>query len=163
MSPRVVALAVLMSGAFLSLASSHEITFGSITVTHPFVRATPPGAKTGGGYMAISNSAAEADRLIAVVPAADVAKRGTLHETKIDGGVTKMLPLDGLDIPAGGQVIIGEGGTHLMFEELTAPFGEGELLGATLVFEHTGNVEITFEVEPFAADPLEVIHSHTSP
>ena len=97
------------------------------------------------------------------MPAPDVAKRVTLHQTTLDGGVSKMLPLDGLDIPAGTQVIIGEGGTHLMFEELTAPFGEGELLGATLVFEHARNVEVTLEVEPFAADPLEVIHSHTSP
>jgi copper(I)-binding protein len=152
-----------MLGTFLSPTISHEIASGSITVTHPFVRATPPGAKTAGGYMAILNSADAADRLVAILPAQDVAKRVTLHQTTLEGGVSKMLPLDGLDIPVGEQVIIGELGTHLMFEELTAPFGEGELASATLVFEHAGEVEVTFEVEPFSADPLEVIHSHASP
>lgn len=162
MSLRTLTIAVLMLGALPSPATSHEIASGGITVTHPFVRATPPGATTGSGYMAILNTAAETDRLIAVLPAADVAKRVTLHRTTLDDGVSKMLPLDGIDIPASTQIVIGEEGTHLMFEELAAPFGEGELLGATLVFEHAGNVAVTFEVEPFAADPIDVIHAHTS-
>jgi periplasmic copper chaperone A len=161
MFPRA-AIGLILLGLTLSPPSAHEITTGSITVIHPFARATPPGATSGGGYMAIQNSAAEDDRLIAVEPAADVAKRVTLHQTMLDGGVSKMLPLDGIDLPAGQQIVIGEGGTHLMFEDLTAPFGEGELLGATLIFEHAGEIEITFEVEPFSADPVEVIHSHTS-
>ena len=159
---RLAAIVVLVVGTFVSSAMAHEIASGSITVIHPFVRATPPGATTGGGYMAIKNSGSEDDRLIAVEPASDVAKRVTLHQTVLEGGVSKMLPLEGIDLPAGQEVIIGEGGTHVMFEDLTAPFGEGELLGATLVFEHAGKVEITFEVEPFSADPVEVIHDHTS-
>jgi periplasmic copper chaperone A len=113
--------------------------------------------------MAFTNSAGEDDRLIAIEPAPDVAKRVTLHQTTLEGGVSKMLRVDGVDIPSGKRVVIGEDGTHLMFEELSAPFREGELLGATLVFEHAGKVEITFEVEPFLADPLEVIHSHAAP
>jgi copper(I)-binding protein len=48
MSRLAAFIAVLLLGASLSQTIAHEIASGNITVTHPFVRATPPGATTGG-------------------------------------------------------------------------------------------------------------------
>jgi copper(I)-binding protein len=149
-------------GLAAGIASAHEITSGTITVIHPFVRATPPGATTGGGYMTLRNEGDEPDTLLAI-EAPDIAAHVSIHRTAIAAdGTSQMLPLEGIVIPAHADVTIGAEGTHLMFEGITAPFELGEIMGATLVFEHAGRVEITLEVEPFSADPLEVIHAHAS-
>jgi len=58
-----------------------------------------------------------------------------------------MVHLDGLDIPAGETVTLEPGGLHVMFMGLSEPFIEGEKIEATLVFEQSGELEITFNVE----------------
>ena len=55
----VVAL-LLAAGA----AAGHDFTIGPLTIGHPFARATPPGARTGGAYFTVDNAGKDADRLI---------------------------------------------------------------------------------------------------
>ena len=127
-------------------APAHEFTIGDITVTHPFSRATPPTARTGAGYLVLTNNGSEPDRLVAVETA--VAESVEFHQTVVKDGMATMTPVsNGFEIPPGGKVVIGDDGLHIMLVGLKQPLREGETIDATLIFEKAGRSDVYFEVE----------------
>ena len=144
---RVTFAAAVFSLIATTPAFGEDLRHGDLTLKDAYSRATPPGARTGAGYMTIENTGSEADRLLAVECAcADVSE---IHEVVMDDNVMHMRVLpDGLAIPAGGSVELASGGYHLMFIRLTQPFVEGESIAATLTFEKAGAVEAEFKIAP---------------
>ncbi len=135
--------------ATLSLASAavaHDYTVGSLSVDHPWARATPHGAKVAGGFLTVVNNGTVDDRLVSVV--ADVAEHAEIHEMSMKDNVMTMRPLaGGLAVPAGGEVALKPGGYHLMLVGLKRMLRQGESFAATLTFEKAGAVEVSFQVE----------------
>lgn len=126
---------------------AHEVTVGDLTILHPHIPQPAKSAKAAGGFMAIVNNGAEADRLIAIE--STLAVRISLHESRVDAnGVGSMDHVEGIDIPAGATVSLEHGGHHVMFMGLAAPLAEGEMHKATLVFVKAGRVEIEFQIDP---------------
>jgi periplasmic copper chaperone A len=142
--------AVAASLLFVPPASAHEIKAGTLVLTDLWARATPPGAKAGGGFLTITNTGDEPDRLVsASTPEAAI---GEVHEMKVEDGVMTMRPLaDGLAIPAHDSVTLAPGGFHLMFINLKAPLAEGGKMPVTLTFEKAGTVETFLHIEPIGA------------
>lgn len=129
---------------------AHEFKIGAIEIEHPWSRATPPGAKVGGGYLTITNDGATADRLIAAT--AEVAERAEIHEMAVKDGIMTMRPVSGgVEIPAGGSVQLSPGGFHLMLIGLKSPLKKGESFKGTLTFASAGTVPVTFAVDSIAA------------
>lgn len=127
-------------------AFAHEYKLGPLVIDHPHARATMPGAPVSGGYMVIRNTGSEADRLIA--GAADFAGKVEIHEMKMENDVMKMREIEGgLEIPAGGEVVLKPGGYHVMFMKLGEQLNEGEKRKVTLTFEKAGTIEVDFNVE----------------
>lgn len=141
-------LLMLATALFLAApALAHEIVAGDLQIIHPHIPQPAASAKTAGGFMAIVNTGAEAERLIGVESA--IAAKSEVHESKVDAdGVGTMNHIDALEIPAGGTVSLERGGYHIMFMGLTGPLTEGEMHKATLIFEKAGRVEIEFQVDP---------------
>ena len=142
------AAACALSMLFVSPAAlmAHDYTLGDLEIAHPWSRATPHGAKVAAGYVKVVNSGAEADRLISV--SGEISGRAEIHEMAVDdNGVMTMRKLEGLDIPAGGEVELKPGGYHIMFLELSDAKNEGERFSGTLTFEKAGTVEVEFAVE----------------
>jgi copper(I)-binding protein len=138
-----LALALLFSGP----APAHEIVAGDLQIIHPHIPQPPASAKAAGGFMAIVNSGATADRLIGVESA--IAARTEVHVSRVDAsGVGTMAHVEAIDIPAGATVSLEHGGYHIMFMGLTGPLTEGELHKAVLIFERAGRVEVEFHVDP---------------
>jgi uncharacterized protein YcnI len=123
---------------------------GSIFVEAPWSRATPGGAQVAGGYMKITNSGKEADRLTGgTFPN---ASRFELHEMKTEGGVMTMRPLPkGLEIKPGETVELKPGGYHAMFTGLKQGIKEGQTVKGTLVFEKAGTIEVEYRVGPIGS------------
>ncbi|WP_417412205.1 copper chaperone PCu(A)C [Hoeflea sp.] len=147
-------IAVVLSAAILGLSSAmvsaHDYKLGSLEIEHPFARATPPNAPVSGGYITIRNTGEEADRLIS--GEADFADRVEIHEMKMDGEVMKMRQLtDGLEIPAGGEVVLKPGGYHIMFIGIDSQFKDGENRNVKLTFEKAGSIEVDFTVQDMRA------------
>lgn len=142
------ALGLIAALMISTAAHAHGVTEGDIEIIHPNIPQPAAGAKTAGGYMGISNEGAEADRLIAVET--DAAARAELHISEIGAdGVSTMRHLeDGIEIPAGDTVVLERGGLHVMLMGLTGTLTEGDMVKATLVFEHAGKVEMEFMVDP---------------
>ena len=128
-------------------ATAHEVTTESLVIDHPYALETAATAMSGAGYMTITNTGPDPDRLLAV--RADFP-RVTLHGTQTDAqGVTRMVPVEGIAITPGETVTLAPGGTHVMFMGLDGdPFEEGERISATLVFERAGEIAVEFWVEP---------------
>lgn len=142
------AAAVLAFLSSAALAQSYKA--GALTIEAPWSRATPGGAKVAGGYLRVTNSGPEADRLTggSLAP----ADRGEIHEMSMDGGIMRMRPLEeGLAIPPGQTVELKPGGLHMMFMGLKSGLKEGEAVKGTLVFEKAGTVAVEFRVRGIGA------------
>ncbi len=135
--------------ALPSLLTAHEFTAGNLVINHPVAFETPVTAKSGAGYLSVTNNGDTADKLIGV--RADFP-RVMLHLSSEVDGVAKMIHIDSLEIPAGESVTLSPGGYHIMFMGLDGdPLEEGETFPATLVFERAGEVDIEFNVEKRSA------------
>ncbi len=147
-------IAILLSAAILGMSSAmvsaHDYKLGSLEIEHPFARATPPNAPVSGGYLTIRNSGDAADRLVS--GEADFAERVEIHEMAMDGDVMKMRQLaDGLEIPAGGEVVLKPGGYHIMFIGIDSQFKDGETRNVKLTFEKAGSIDVDFKVQDMKA------------
>ena len=137
-------------GGPAAMSGTATFKLGNLTVTSPWTRATPGGAKIAGGYLKISNSGATPDRFIGAKSA--VADHAELHEMSMSDGVMKMRPLpNGLEIKPGETVELKSGGYHLMFMDLKQPLKAGESFKATLQFEKAGSLEVNFAVNALGA------------
>jgi copper(I)-binding protein len=160
MTIRILVLAVaalFMAGP----AHAHDFTVGALKIEHPWARATPKGAQVAGGYLKITNTGKEPDRLVGGSVA--FAGRFEIHEMAMDGGVMKMRALPkGLEIKPGQTVELKPGSFHLMFMELKQPLVKDQMPRpkGTLMFEKAGKVEVEFAVEAIGGAPSGGGHKH---
>lgn len=133
-------------------ATAQDYKIGSLEITTPWSRATPPSARTGGGFMTITNKGTTADRL--VTARSSVSDKVEIHEVQMDGSVMRMRELaKGLEIPPGATVMLKPGGYHIMFMELKAPFAKDAKVPLTLVFEKAGSLDVQLNVEAMGVMP----------
>jgi hypothetical protein len=139
------------------LAHNHKV--GSLQIDHPWSRATPGGATVAGGFMTITNTGSEPDRLIGGT--FEQAGRVEIHEMAVANGVMTMREIaGGLVIPAGGKVELKPGGLHVMFMELKRPLVKDERVKGTLVFANAGTVAVEFVIEAIGAPAGHGQHRH---
>jgi copper(I)-binding protein len=147
---RTALAAGIMIGAAIFAANAQNYTSGSLKVGSPWTRATPAGAKVAGGYMTITNTGKDSDRLVG--GSFSRAGRFEVHEMKMDSGVMKMRELQGgLEIKPGQTVQLKPGGYHVMFLDLSEPLKQGETIKGQLRFEKAGTVDIEYKVESIGA------------
>ena len=150
---KLIQIAVCVFAIALSLAgpvAAHGFKIGDLTIGHPWTRATPGGAKIGGGYLTVTNNGTAPDRLTGV--ALSVAGHGEIHEMKMDGGVMTMRPLaNGIEIKPGETIKLEPGGYHAMFMDLKEPLKEGTMVKGQLQFEKAGKVDVEFKVDAIGA------------
>lgn len=144
----LLALTLLIGSTML--AAAHEFKLGDLVIGHPWSRATPGGAKIGGGYMTVTNNGSAPDRLVAATT--NVADHVEIHEMAMANNVMTMRKLDnGVEVPPGKAVAFAPGGYHLMLMGLKGPLKEGDRLKVTLTFEKAGPIEVTINVEGIGA------------
>lgn len=163
MRPIISALASLAFVTSMLAAPVHaeEVKAGDLVITQAWSRATPGGAKVGGGYLTIENKGSTPDRLIG--GSAEIASKVQVHEMSMNNGVMTMRPVEGgLVIEPGKTVKLTPGGFHLMLLDLKAPLKQGEKLPITLEFAKAGKVSVTFDVGgigamgPAGASPMDM-------
>src|ERR1700739_4869011 len=126
-------------------ARADEVKAGDLVISQGWTRATPNGAKIGGGYLTIENKGSATDRLIG--GSADVAGSVQVHEMSMDNGVMKMRPVEkGLTIDPGKTVKLAPGGYHLMIMDLKSQLKQGDKVPVTLEFEKAGKVTLSLDV-----------------
>jgi copper(I)-binding protein len=126
--------------------AADTVKAGDLEIKGAWARAMLPGQPTGGAYLTITNSGANADRLLGA--ASPNAGKVEIHTMSMKDDVMVMRPLaDGLEIPAGASVELKSGGEHLMFMNVTEPFMAGASVPVTLEFEKAGKVDLNLPVQ----------------
>jgi len=143
----VVALVACLTAA--AGVAADEYRLQTLRIVHPFARATPPGAQSGGAYLTIENSGTTAATLVSA--ASPVAGAVELHQMATDGGMMTMRAVRALDVPPGGKLELKPGAYHLMLLDLKQPLKVGDKFPLKLSFQNLGTVEIAVEVEAMGA------------
>jgi len=132
-------------------AASSAASSGPVAVTGGWSRATPGGVDLAAGYLTITNTGKDGDRLTGGT--FERAKKVEVHTMTNEDGVMKMRHLaEGLEVPAGGTVELKPGGLHLMLVGLSSGLKAGETVKGTLAFEKAGNIDVTLTVAPLGAN-----------
>src|ERR1700744_3906594 len=140
----------LLAALFGAPACAEDIKAGDLVISQAWSRATPGGAKIGGGYLTIENKGTTPDRLIHC--SGDIAGKVEVHEMSMKNGVMTMRPLDnGLVIEPGKTVKLAPGGFHLMLFDLKSPLKQGDKGPVTLTFEKAGTVSLMLDIEGVGA------------
>jgi copper(I)-binding protein len=142
---RAIVCAAMFSHFLTAPVRAEEVKAGDLVITQAWSRATPGGAKVGGGYLTIENKGSTPDRLIG--GSADIADKIQMHEMAMNGSVMTMRLLDkGLSIDPGKIVKLAPGGYHLMLLDLKRPLKQGDKVPVTLEFEKAGKVKLSLDV-----------------
>lgn len=141
-----------MTIALAIAATAAPAVAAPVRIETPWLRETPPAARTGAGYALIRNAGTSEDRLLDARSA--VAERVEVHSMTMDGGIMRMRPVTGgLAIPAGGAVALRSGGYHLMLTGLKRPLRRGDVVEIRLRFARAGELPVRFRVEPIDFRP----------
>jgi copper(I)-binding protein len=127
-----------MMRAFLALlpllvASCGQSEPSEIRAGHAWARATAPGQSSSAVYATIENVGQSPDRLVGA--STDQAAMAMLHADQGDGTIARMRMVEQVDLPAGSQVALKPGGTHIMLEGLTGQLVAGAHFDISLRFE----------------------------
>ena len=130
--------------------------WAQVQVKDAWVRATVAEQKVTGAFMQLSSQ-----RDVRLVEARSaVAGTVEIHEMSMDGGIMRMRPIAGIDLPAGRTVELKPGGYHVMLIDLKRQLKEGETLSLTLMVEGKDKKRETIEVKA-AVRPLNTTaHGH---
>lgn len=153
------ASAVFFACTLAAPAGAQEVKAGDLVITQAWSRATPGGAKVGGGFFTIENKGTAPDQLLGA--SADVAAKVEIHEMATVDGVMKMRELEkGLAIEPGKTVKLAPGGYHLMLMDLKSPLKQGDKVPVTLEFQKAGKVQVSLDVEGIGANSPAGAHEH---
>lgn len=119
-----------------------------IAVEDAWARATVPGQPAAAVYLTIRNSGG-ADRLTGV---SSPVGRASLHSTAMDDGVTRMRPVEALDVPANSTVELKPGATHVMLAGLKQPLEAGSTVPLHLEFDESGERQVRVAIRPATAN-----------
>src|SRR5215510_15639365 len=144
-------MAAFACGHGTASAQVAEYQVGKIKIVAPWTRATPESSKVGGGFMTLTNTGSEPDRLIG--GATEVSESLEIHEIQIVNGVAMMRQVNpGITLKPGASVVLKPFAHHLMLMDLKQPLKAGQTIKGTLVFEKAGTVEIEYVVVPLGGD-----------
>jgi len=137
---------VLTFGSSLAMAQS-------VTVKDPWIRGTVQGQSATGAFMELTGKSSA--RLVGADSPA--AKTVEVHNMKMENGVMKMFPVEGIDVPAGKTVKLAPGGYHVMMMGLHKPLTEGQKVPLKLTFELANKqretIDLRVEVRKVVARP----------
>jgi copper(I)-binding protein len=118
-------------------------TITPIVVADAICRPTPNGRNVTACYLNLVS--AEDDRLESVTTPA--AARTSIHESKMEGNMMTMQPIEGgIAIRAGEAVNFTPGGNHIMLNDVINPLVEGDTVELTLSFDKAADLTVTAAV-----------------
>ncbi|MCX7623911.1 MAG: copper chaperone PCu(A)C, partial [Thermomicrobium sp.] len=124
---------------------ANEFREGPIVVRNVWARAATQGDGVSAVYMVIENTGDQPDRLLHAH--CDAAQTVELHESRMENGVMKMQPVEGIDLPPHGTIELKPGGLHVMMIGLTRDLNPGDTLELELHFEQAGHVTVEAVVQ----------------
>jgi len=138
----VVALAALPTLAAQPEAQS------ALTATDAWVRVTP-GSDVDAAYLTLRNESSKPITVIGID--SSVATMAMIHETRTEGGVSRMRPHEQLVIPPGKTVKLEPGGLHVMLHGVSQSLAPGASVPLVLRLGNGSSMQIVALVRPLNA------------
>jgi copper(I)-binding protein len=142
----------------LSLLMAVPVFAQEVSVKNAWIRGTVQGQNATGAFMELTGKSNT--RLVGA--ASPAAKSVEVHNMKVDNGVMKMFPVDGVDLPAGKPVKLAPGGFHVMLMDLQKPLKAGDKVPLKLTFETANKkretLDLNVEVRDLKGQPAQ--HQH---
>lgn len=132
----------LLSALLLSLASIGHGAGDALQLSGAWIRETPPNRSVAAGYLTLANPS-DTDRMLIGAHSPDA--RVEVHEMRHEDGMMRMRRLESLAIPAGEEITLAPGGTHLMLFDVDATRA-GTEIEIEFRFENADPVTETFVV-----------------
>ncbi|OOG40860.1 copper chaperone PCu(A)C [Rhodanobacter sp. C05] len=142
MKPR--SLSFLLAGLLLA-GGVHASAAEHVHASHAWIRVLP-GNLPAGAYVTLSNDGGKAVAL----SGADSATYGDvmLHQSSSEGGMSRMMMVDSLSVPAHGSAVLAPAGYHLMLMKPTRPVKPGDLVRLILKFTDGSTLPTDFLARP---------------
>ena len=113
-----------------------------------WIRMPPAGLPMMAGYARISNPCKAP---LAIVGAhSDAFADTSLHETRIEGGMSRMRATPALRLAPGGSAVLEPGGFHLMLMNPVKPLHAGDRVAIEFTLEDGRRFSVPFEARPIA-------------
>jgi len=135
--------------AGLALAGALSVPFSApaqnrtVEIRDAWIRGTVAGQTASGAFMEITSPTTA--RLVSVT--SPVAASAEIHRMKLENGIMRMFPVDGVDLPAGRTVKLAPGGFHVMLTGLRRPLKAGDQVPLKLTFERGGGLRETADLQ----------------
>ena len=129
--------------ALCALGFGGTVCAADFEVTNAWIRLLPAGVPAG-GYFSLRNNSAERVALVAVTSSG--YRSVMMHQTKEEGGTSRMLGVESIEIPAKSAVAFAPGGYHLMLIGATRALAPGDRVPVTLEFSDKHKITAQFEV-----------------
>jgi copper(I)-binding protein len=100
-----------------------------------------------------------------VAASTPVAAVTELHAMRVEGGIMKMQPVDGVELPANRTVRLAPNGHHIMMQGLKQPLKPGDRIPLRLTFEMRDGgtrdtLDVSVEIRELTGAPREHGHRH---
>jgi copper(I)-binding protein len=109
-----------------------------------WIRMPPMNLPMMAGYARIENRCAQPATIVSADSAAFAD--ASLHETRIERGISRMRATAALRIPAGGSVVLHPGGSHLMLMQPRTPLKAGGKVAIDFLLQDGRKLRGEFEV-----------------
>lgn len=116
-----------------------------LTVVSAVARPSMAGSKNSAAYITLHNNGAT-DITIIGATALATANNTELHSTADDAGVKKMVKVDKLVVPAGGDLVMKSGGIHIMLMDLKGTLTIGGKFNIDLLTNELGTQAVEVQV-----------------
>jgi Uncharacterized protein conserved in bacteria len=142
---RMIRIATLLLALLLPAASLPAAAAGCLPqVRDGWIRMPPMSLPMMAGYARIENRCREPATIVAADSAAFADT--SLHETRVEGGISRMRATPALRIPAGGSATLAPGGSHLMLMQPSAPLHAGQRVAIEFLLQDGRRLRGEFEV-----------------
>ena len=145
MKNRLTACCVLLLGALVACCALAQAP--SITVTDAWVLATPA-SDVAAVYLTVRNTGTAP---VTVVGAESSVAEAMIHESTVQGGVSRMRPQGSLVVAPGQTLKFQPGGLHVMLHGLKHPLSPGDSVSMALRLQPGGSLPFQARVRPLNA------------
>ncbi|MFE9722036.1 copper chaperone PCu(A)C [Streptomyces sp. NPDC005794] len=145
MNRRTVVAGVLALTTGLALTACSSDTVPQLEVTGAFM--PQPVSDMAAGFLLVKNTGAADDRLTSVT--SSLSDHVSIHETKNQ----TMRMVTSFEVPAGGELDLERGGSHIMFTELKQRPERGETVSVELHFEKADPITVDIPVKETTYNP----------
>ena len=122
-----------------------EVQTPPLTVTSAIARPSMEGSKNSAAYVTLHNNSAN-DITITSATSFAIANHVELHTVADTDGVKKMVKVNKLVVPAGGDLVMQKGGIHIMLMNLKKTLKVGDKFDIEINTQELGLQTVTVEV-----------------